>query len=573
MQPPFTCNIFWYLLLALVYSICSDSIALERCCQRYRCEIDSSPGGKYTCPQQQHMGKCNTHWMKGYCCQSCPSSCPEDTCIESNATPYLSVDKTTNNFMFNGDYIFLNGANEPWFDYGQDFGGHRHPGITKHFMSTVNKIKISGGNSVRIWIFGEGKHCPIFDRNGRVIKSDATNTLIHDIESHLEIAEDIGIFVILTLWNAAMDFKDDGLYGLLTDDKGDKLQSFIDIVLTPLVEATKDYISLAAWDIINEPEGSVLPHKGTTECTNTIYLKDEGPPWTDTQLTVIKYQRFINKLSAAIKAVDPESLVTMGAWSEKSVTDQFGYKNLWSDACLIEAGGHESGVLDFYDIHSYQYAGFYDKYAPLGDKLNSVRFYNLDKPVVIGEFGIEIHGTPQWEKLAKERYAEEKYKEIYRKGFNGAFMWAMAGMKRVSGSDGPNACMAGMRVLGNLSDVDIDMNDVHGANVWGNIWRVLAVLFTGLLLFGKTCLVFAGCVLFRACCKCCKKGNGMEEDVDGAIEERTGFVEANRHYWYDNKHIVAWCMYMIWILMGIVCGLVMTAGLVCVVVVLIKIEH
>ena len=109
----------------------------------------------------------------------------------------------------------------------------------------------------------------------------------------------------MTLWNAAIAFKNKGLYGILTDDTGSKLESFITTVLTPLVEATKDHIALGAWDIINEPEGSILPQSTQQHrrCTDTGYLQGTGLPFPDSDvaLPVHKYQKFINHQASAIK--------------------------------------------------------------------------------------------------------------------------------------------------------------------------------------------------------------------------------------------------------------------------------
>ena len=75
-----------------------------------------------------------------------------------------------------------------------------------------------------------------------------------------------------------------------------------------------------------------------------------------------------------------------------------------------------------------------------------MRFYHLDKPVIIGEFGINEGGTEK-EKKYWRSFVGKKYKGIYRKGFNGALMWGMVGEDVAGGSDGAEVCMAGMKVL------------------------------------------------------------------------------------------------------------------------------
>ena len=49
--------------------------------------------------------------------------------------------------------------------------------------------------------------------------------------------------------------------------------------------------------------------------------------------------RFFNWQAAAIKQVDPQALVTVGAWSGRVNTDNFGFHNLYKDTCLVKAGG------------------------------------------------------------------------------------------------------------------------------------------------------------------------------------------------------------------------------------------
>lgn len=48
--------------------------------------------------------------------------------------------------------------------------------------------------------------------------------------------------------------------------------------------------------------------------------------------------RFINWQADAIHSIDPKSLVTVGAWSVRSMTDQLGWTNYYHDNCLYEAG-------------------------------------------------------------------------------------------------------------------------------------------------------------------------------------------------------------------------------------------
>ena len=55
------------------------------------------------------------------------------------------------------------------------------------------------------------------------------------------------------LWNGAL-MRQQKTKDLYYDDA--KLQSYIDNALIPMVNGLKDHPALAAWEIINEPEGN-----------------------------------------------------------------------------------------------------------------------------------------------------------------------------------------------------------------------------------------------------------------------------------------------------------------------------
>ena len=149
--------ILFFLVIFLLNGYC-----VERCCQKYRCEIDSPPGGLHTCQQQKEFNKCDEDWMRGYCCQTCPNACPEDQCHTPKDTEYLAIDENTKNFIFHGNYVFLNGANLPWWEYGKDFGGDQSDETIEKLEEMLEQIRDSGGNVIRVWIFCEGTKSYIY---------------------------------------------------------------------------------------------------------------------------------------------------------------------------------------------------------------------------------------------------------------------------------------------------------------------------------------------------------------------------------------------------------------------------
>lgn len=65
----------------------------------------------------------------------------------------LVVGRLTTNgrdFLYNGQKVFLSGANIAWYSYGYDFGNGLYQSSTKETLETwLTMIANSGGNSVR----------------------------------------------------------------------------------------------------------------------------------------------------------------------------------------------------------------------------------------------------------------------------------------------------------------------------------------------------------------------------------------------------------------------------------------
>ncbi|CAG2181524.1 unnamed protein product, partial [Oppiella nova] len=174
----------------------------------------------------------------------------------------------------------------------------------------------------------------------------------------MDDAEKHNVFIILCMFCNSILKKDDGF---ITDEK--KIQSYIDKALKPMVEGLKGKKALAAWEIENEPE-----------CVMDIHTKDPDPhtcfdiyrwqrsvpgmgncPLDPYRFPIKKILRLFNWISSAIHTADPSALVSVGTWKPQSNTDQCSdCFNLYQDQCLVAAGGKANGVMDFYQIHSYE---------------------------------------------------------------------------------------------------------------------------------------------------------------------------------------------------------------------------
>lgn len=371
----------------------------------------------------------------------------------SSATPsYLAVSGET--LTFGGATAFLSGANLAWVHYGRDFGNRaRSAAALQRFAANV---AASGGNSIRVWLFVEGDHIPEWAPDGRVAGTDAAGTLIDDVEVFVKSAEAHGVLVTLCLWNGAL-MRNPLVVDMVKDAA--ITQSFIDNALVPLVAALADRPGVASWEVVNEPEGSVLIAADPEPCFDTSNLNSTGAGWAGTGVPMRDLQRFMNQVSAAIKATDPKALVTTGAWSEWSITNSFpadgmsdsdsggsdsdddgsddgpSPRNYYSDACLIRAGGLSLGTFDYVQVHSYAWEGTYAAAAPWSVPAAA---YGLRKPVLIGEFASS--GCT----VGPACSVEDHYAYAVGAGYAGAWDWSLIGG---DGEDDEQLADAGMEMV------------------------------------------------------------------------------------------------------------------------------
>lgn len=281
----------------------------------------------------------------------------------------------------NGEKVFMSGMNIAWHQFGNDFGNGRYDCCTgAQLEDYLRRISAAGGNSIRIWLHCAGESTPRFDGAGYVSGTDGSNTLIRDLQRFLDVAYNNNILVFIVLWNGATQ-PSGRMLDLLSDVS--KLYSYVDNALIPMVNGLKDKVALGGWEVMNEPEGLVSAGQtNSNNCFDTRPLTGSGAGWVNTFIPMQNLLRFINVQNAAIKQADPKAVTTLGSWSERSQTDRYGYRNYYTDSCLIAAGGNAQGVIDFFQMHTYSWEGQYSTTSPM--RVSNAEF-GLNKPNVVGE--------------------------------------------------------------------------------------------------------------------------------------------------------------------------------------------
>ena len=299
-----------------------------------------------------------------------------------------------------GGRWFLAGVNVPWQNggFGADFatveewGQHTYTHAATDAMFAA--LQASGVNTVRWWVFADGRGAPEFTAtSGGAVSGLDANTL-PSMADAITLAAQHNIRIVFNLWSFDMLMPDStatakgehagGHTDLITD--ATKRSSFLTKALQPMlaypVPGTSytigNHPNVLGWDIFNEPEFAISDLGAVNAGINPV--------------TLAQMRQFVAETAGTIHR-NSNQLVTVGSaalkWSSATVLGATG--NIWTDAALTPYDAQ--GNLDFYQVHYYTWMngdGVTWNYSPLA---SSWAVASFDKPTVIGELPANPTGT------------------------------------------------------------------------------------------------------------------------------------------------------------------------------------
>ena len=302
--------------------------------------------------------------------------------------------------------------------YGADFGtveewGNHHTYNHADAKAVMAELAANGANSIRWWVFFDGRGAPEFDTRGYVTGLD--HDLLPSMADALMLAAEYDIIINFTLWSFEMlayqgygDTPWSGSHGELYYDD-DAFDSFIQNALIPMASyPTPDGYTIAShpntwFDIINEPEWGL----------NDVD-QPPNPDLVDT-ISTAQLQKFVAKTTGELHR-QGATMVGVGQAALKFTADESRVLGAWGDiyADHLLQTYDPDGALDYYSPHYYPWMdgdGSSWNYNPFDYTKDSL---GINKPVILGE--ISAHD------------AHKTLERAYEQGYDGAWIWTYEGV-------------------------------------------------------------------------------------------------------------------------------------------------
>ena len=335
-------------------------------------------------------------------------------CASAAVAPQTVKDSMDGNWpVINEKKLFMSGMNLAWSSFASDVGDK--PLDIGKFTDYIKQLRKAGGNVLRWWLHTDAQNCPKINATGAVTGLGAST--IKNLRCALDTAYANGVVLDMCLFSFDLLVPDttDGKpgkagyssynlennYKFLTDTAN--ITSYLNNALKPILDSVGSHPAVMCWEVFNEPEG-MLASAGWDHVTKKITQND--------------ILRITNRIAGFVHR-NSKKMVSTGIAS-------FQYVNQYSTAKLVAAGGDQDGYLDFYMAHYYpewQDESICPFYHPAS-------FWNMDKPILIGEFPAKDWSTSDIGKdshkpLYTSMKIEDAYSYAYDNGYAGAMSWSM----------------------------------------------------------------------------------------------------------------------------------------------------
>ncbi|MEM7128288.1 MAG: hypothetical protein AAF702_18295 [Chloroflexota bacterium] len=331
-----------------------------------------------------------------------PTEVPSPVPSPKGCSPMLmGVNLPSLNRGYGADFATV----EEWNDY--------HTYDHQDARNVFAELSANGVNSVRWWVFLDGRGAPEFDGRGYVTGVDAT--LLPSMADALIVAAEYDIQINFSLWSFEMlahqgigSTPNSGSHGeLFYDDAA--FESYRQNVLIPMANyPTRDGYTIAThpkvmFEIINEPEWALndTDQPPNAEIVDTI--------------TTAQLQKFVAKNIGELHR-QGAVMVGVGQAAIKFIADRSQVKGAWGNLYAdhkLEVFDKE-GALDYYSPHYYGWMdgdGVTWNYNPYDYTKEQM---GIDKPLIIGETA-----------------ASQAHRELdlaLQQGYDGVWIWTYDGI-------------------------------------------------------------------------------------------------------------------------------------------------